>query len=100
MDLQYEFQALVSASSAFFAARFSRNSANCLSVIPFARSMRGLSYFSPALVHLLDPDEEYDELVKRDKASLDIFWLRDESLEDSENLPPPGLPRLRLTPEL
>jgi len=31
----------------------------------------------------------YDELVARDKASLDIFWLKDESLEDSENLPPP-----------
>src|SRR5437016_3804443 len=27
----------------------------------------------------------YDELVARDKASLDIFWLRDESLEDVEN---------------
>jgi type I restriction enzyme M protein len=34
---------------------------------------------------------DYDELVKRDKASLDIFWLRDESLEDSENLPPPDV---------
>jgi type I restriction enzyme M protein len=31
----------------------------------------------------------YDELVARDKASLDIFWLRDESLEDTENLPAP-----------
>ena len=31
----------------------------------------------------------YDELVKRDKASLDIFWLRDESMEDSATLPPP-----------
>ena len=31
----------------------------------------------------------YEELVQRDKASLDIFWLRDESLEDSENLPDP-----------
>lgn len=31
----------------------------------------------------------YDELVKRDKASLDIFWLRDESLEDASNLPAP-----------
>jgi type I restriction enzyme M protein len=31
----------------------------------------------------------YDELVARDKASLDIFWLRDESLADSDNLPPP-----------
>ncbi len=32
---------------------------------------------------------DYDELIKRDKVNLDIFWLRDESLEDSENLPPP-----------
>ena len=31
----------------------------------------------------------YDELMRRDKASLDIFWLRDESLEDSDNLPAP-----------
>jgi type I restriction enzyme M protein len=33
----------------------------------------------------------YDELVARDKASLDIFWLRDESLEDTGNLPAPGV---------
>lgn len=33
----------------------------------------------------------YDDLVTRDKASLDIFWLRDESLEDTDNLPPPGV---------
>ena len=33
----------------------------------------------------------YDELVAHDKASLDIFWLRDESLEDVENLPPPAV---------
>ena len=32
---------------------------------------------------------EYDELVARDKGSLDIFWLKDESLVDSDNLPPP-----------
>ncbi|MFZ2207121.1 MAG: N-6 DNA methylase [Porticoccaceae bacterium] len=31
----------------------------------------------------------YDEISVRDKASLDIFWLRDESLADSDNLPPP-----------
>jgi len=31
----------------------------------------------------------YDDLIKRDKVSLDIFWLKDESLEDTENLPPP-----------
>ncbi len=30
-----------------------------------------------------------DELLGRDKTSLDIFWLKDESLEDSANLPPP-----------
>ena len=27
--------------------------------------------------------------MARDKASLDITWLKDESLEDAENLPPP-----------
>ena len=31
----------------------------------------------------------YDELIKRDKVSLDIFWLKDDSLEDIENLPLP-----------
>jgi type I restriction enzyme M protein len=31
----------------------------------------------------------YDEIVARDKVSLDLFWLRDESLEDSANLPGP-----------
>ena len=31
----------------------------------------------------------YEELINRDKLNLDIFWLRDESLEDSENLPDP-----------
>jgi type I restriction enzyme M protein len=31
----------------------------------------------------------YDELMARDKANLDITWLRDESLEDSANLPVP-----------
>jgi type I restriction enzyme M protein len=33
----------------------------------------------------------YDELMHRDKVSLDIFWLKDESLEDSENLPSPDI---------
>jgi len=31
----------------------------------------------------------YEELQKRDKLSLDIFWLRDESLEGADALPPP-----------
>ena len=33
----------------------------------------------------------YDELIKRDKVSLDIFWLKDDSLEDSANLPEPDV---------
>jgi type I restriction enzyme M protein len=33
----------------------------------------------------------YDDIIKRDKCSLDIFWLRDESLEDSDNLPDPDV---------
>lgn len=32
----------------------------------------------------------YEELIARDKANLDILWLKDDSLEDSENLPPPA----------
>ena len=33
----------------------------------------------------------YDELIARDKANLDITWLRDESLEDMDNLPAPEI---------
>lgn len=32
---------------------------------------------------------DYEEIMARDKANLDIFWLRDETLEDSSNLPAP-----------
>lgn len=31
----------------------------------------------------------YDELITRDKTSLDIFWLKDKSLTDLDNLPEP-----------
>ena len=34
---------------------------------------------------------EYKDLVARDKASLDIFWLKDDSLDDLDNLPPPDV---------
>ena len=34
---------------------------------------------------------DYDELMKRDKANLDIFWLKDKSLEDSDDLPDPDV---------
>jgi type I restriction enzyme M protein len=33
----------------------------------------------------------YEDLLKRDKVNLDIFWLKDESLEDSANLPDPDV---------
>jgi type I restriction enzyme M protein len=33
----------------------------------------------------------YEDLVKRDKANLDIFWLRDDSLGDSSDLPDPAV---------
>lgn len=33
----------------------------------------------------------YEELIARDKTNLDIFWLKDKSLEDASNLPPPDV---------
>jgi type I restriction enzyme M protein len=33
----------------------------------------------------------YDELVARDKTSLDVFWLKDKSLTDLDNLPEPDV---------
>lgn len=33
----------------------------------------------------------YKELVARDKASLDIFWLKDDSLDNMDDLPPPDI---------
>ncbi len=31
----------------------------------------------------------YDEIIARDKTSLDIFWIKDQSLTDLDNLPEP-----------
>jgi type I restriction enzyme M protein len=42
----------------------------------------------------------YDELLKRDKVNLDIFWLKDEALEDSANLPAPGIIAQEITGDL
>jgi len=33
----------------------------------------------------------YDEILARDKTSLDIFWLKDKSLTDLDNLPDPDI---------
>jgi type I restriction enzyme M protein len=42
----------------------------------------------------------YDELLARDKVNLDIFWLRDESLEDTANLPDPDVLALEIVDDL
>ena len=42
----------------------------------------------------------YEQLLQRDKANLDIFWLRDESLEDNANLPPPHIIAQEITENL
>jgi len=52
--------------------------------------------YNPANRHERQESEQlsalaYDDLVKRDKANLDIFWLKDDSLEDSANLPMPDV---------
>jgi type I restriction enzyme M protein len=33
----------------------------------------------------------YEDLVARDKASLDVFWLKDASLDNLDDLPPPDV---------
>jgi len=43
---------------------------------------------------------DYKEILKRDKTNLDIFWLKDESLDDLDNLPDPDIIATELTEEL
>ncbi len=42
----------------------------------------------------------YDEVISRDKANLDIFWLKDDSLEDSANLPEPDVIAAQIVDDL
>ncbi len=42
----------------------------------------------------------YDEIIARDKTSLDIFWLKDDSLADLENLPDPDVLALEILENL
>ena len=42
----------------------------------------------------------HEEILARDKVNLDIFWLRDESLEDSDNLPDPDVLAVEIIEEL
>ncbi len=52
---------------------------------------RGLPTWSDANPQGRWREFTYEELAARDKLNLDIFWLRDESLEDSANLPDPDV---------
>jgi superfamily II DNA or RNA helicase len=42
----------------------------------------------------------YADLVARDKASLDIFWLKDDSLDNLDNLPPPDVLQMEIIEHL
>ena len=33
----------------------------------------------------------YEDIIARDKTSLDIFWIKDKSLTDLDNLPDPDI---------
>ena len=55
-----------------------------------------IKYYNPKNIHDRKETErfkkfKYEELIKRDKTNLDIFWLKDESLEDLDNLPEPEI---------
>ncbi len=59
--------------------------------------------FRPGKLHLRKPTwseanldgrwrcYDYEELLKRDKLSLDLFWIKDKSLTDTDSLPPPDI---------
>jgi len=42
----------------------------------------------------------YDELMARDKANLDIIWLKDDSIEDAADLPAPDVIAREIVEEL
>lgn len=41
-----------------------------------------------------------EELTKRDKLNLDIFWLKDDVLEESANLPAPEIINAKIVADL
>ncbi len=52
-----------------------------------------------------DPDGRwrsysYDEILKRDKLSLDLFWIKDKSLTDTDSLPAPDVLATEIVDEL
>jgi type I restriction enzyme M protein len=55
-----------------------------------------IAAYNPANRHQRTESErfryfDYETLIARDKASLDIFWLKDDSLDDLDNLPEPAV---------
>lgn len=42
----------------------------------------------------------YEEIIKRDKTNLDIFWIKDKSLDDLDNLPDPDVLAKELVDDL
>jgi len=43
---------------------------------------------------------DYEELLKRDKTSVDLFWLKDDSLEDAAHLPEPDVIAVEMAEDL
>src|SRR5690606_33843214 len=61
---------------------------------PQNRHQRKATWHAEALSKNRGPDGRwrafsYEELIARDKTSLDVFWLKDKSLTDLDNLPEP-----------
>src|SRR3989338_3851193 len=42
----------------------------------------------------------YEEIIKRDKTNLDIFWIKDENLDDLDSLPEPSIIAAELVEDL
>lgn len=64
-----------------------------------------IACYNPANRHHRQESERfrsfsYEDLLKRDKLSLDLFWLRDESLEGTDRLPPPAEIAARIVEDL
>ena len=43
---------------------------------------------------------DYEEILKRDKLSLDLFWIKDKSLTDTDSLPAPDIIATEIADEL
>jgi type I restriction enzyme M protein len=41
-----------------------------------------------------------EDLAERDKVNLDIFWLKDDAMEENANLPAPGIIAQEITDHL